>query len=280
MKKKPIPYKTFYASVFIILMLSVLITVNIQDKMDSGISSMAGLFEKISKMIVEQFTDLETNESTAEQESEIDKSNADELADFNKIFEEMLNQTDEDITAGAPSFAFAGRKSLNEILGIGSTSASTDSSESGEENAGDNEVLSGEVPELTIELGSQQLENIAQRFGYLLVAVTDEAIVGKIIGGELQPITQAEIDQYSRRGRDASVIQEYDRLITGVANHINVKRSDIRLYYLVPIQVENRFIEFQIQEIRNAGLKPDQVRLMIARYTMNTDLELVQIIDQ
>ncbi len=142
-------------------------------------------------------------------------------------------------------------------------------SETDEKGEGDSQNVSqGSIPELTIEVTASRLRVAAERLGYVLVAQTSQGILGKIEEGTLIPMRQAERKQYATRGRSASKHPDAGALRRGIAAQLpEADPDDVRLTYLVPTEVEARFVEAQLSAIEEAGLTPDEVAVVYARYS-------------
>ena len=259
MKDRSISLKKLFISVTLIGVILFLLFVNRHEMFESPIKALP---EQLSELLSQQLNKPDTTKPENE---------------MSQIAEP------ENISDGRVSYSFAGKRSLSELTESYSNNqgnAEHKGNDEGVENAGDNEITEGEIPDLTIRLNGMDLESVAERLGYQLVASTQERIHGKIVSGSLISISDQERARYADRAREATGIQNYTRMVQVLASRLEIPRNQLRLYYLVPNEVEEKFIQFQKREMANAGLRPDQIQLMIAQYTQNLDLELVNIIQK
>ncbi len=144
--------------------------------------------------------------------------------------------------------------------------------------AGDNPEREGAVPEFTIELGGNRIEDIARHYGFLLVAVSGNEILGKVEPDKLTPLSEKELEKYSLRARDASNIEDYRSMVQTISRATGISANNIRLLYLVPNSVESYFIDVQRQAIKEYGLDSQTVRLMVGRYLRDYRVAVQEVI--
>ena len=259
MKYRSISLKKLFVSVTLIGVILFLLFVNRHEMIESSVKALP---EQLSELLSQELN----NPDVTQRENEMSQA----------------SET-EDISSGSVSYSFAGKRSLSELTESHSNkrgNAELAGNESGVEYAGDNEITEGEIPDLTIRLNGMDLESVADQLGFQLVASTRERILGKIVSGNLMSITEQERSRYALRAREATGIQNYDRMKKVISEQPDVQGQEVRLFFLVPNEVEERFTQFQKREMAKAGLRPDQIQLMIARYTPDLDLELVNIINK
>jgi len=259
MKDKSISLKKMFGSVTLVGVILFILFVNRQEMFESSFKTLP---EQLSELLSQELNKPDTTQPPN---------------DMSQISEP------DNISGGTVSYSFAGKRSLSELIenyNSNRGNAEPRGNDEGLENAGDNEITEGKIPDLTIRLNGMDLESVAERLGYQLVASTQERIHGKIVTGSLIPISKQERARYSDRAREATGIQNYNRMVQVIASRLEIPRNQLRLYYLVPNDVEERFIRFQKREMANVSLKSDQIQLMIAQYTQNLDLELVNIIQK
>ena len=150
----------------------------------------------------------------------------------------------------------------------GSGTASTSASPGGKSGKGDSRTRKeGQVPELTIQVTGENIASIADRFDYQMVAITasGDAILGKVERGTLRRLSKKELSRYARRARSARQHPRYQKRLRRVAQQAGRGPGSMRLIYLVPKAVEDRFVKAQMRALNRRGLAPNQVAKMEAR---------------
>lgn len=175
------------------------------------------------------------------------------------------------------SFAYLGRVKPPESRSKKKTLAGTGTIKSALPT-GLNRVSEGEIPELTIELREWDVWTVANRLGFVLVAATDEKLLGKIIGNTFVPLTQSELSRYSTRARSAEAIENYAELCDRIARQFGVSPNEVRLMFLVPLSVERRFISEQRRVLSEMSLAPTQVALMRGFYDSRFNVQITELV--
>lgn len=138
----------------------------------------------------------------------------------------------------------------------------------------DNAEMDGKIPELTIELNGQDIHDIANHYGYVLTLMTKDKILGTIKNGELKQVDQQFLRNFASRARAAEISRDIEPIIKQLQQHLD---QPIRAVYLVPNQIEEQFIQVQLQAIRKAGQTPGEVELVTARYLSDYSIEVINI---
>lgn len=261
MKDRRLSFKKLFGIVALLLVIILLLFINFENLINSSVNKLP---EQLAKLASQHQQQQLTESIQAEEDS----------------FE--IAET-ESSTGGTVSYSFVGKKSLSELLGRDDgedpINKQTDEKD-GQEYAGDNEITDGDIPDLTIRLNGLDLEAVAHQLGFQLVASTPDRILGKIINGKLNAMSERDRSGYAVRGREATGLPNYSKMVRVLSNHLDISRSKIRLFYLVPNEIEQQFIQFQRREMAKAGIRPDEIELMIAQYTPELDLELVSFIQK
>ena len=181
--------------------------------------------------------------------------------------EQEIQQPEELEEIGPASYSFVGR-----FEGIADRQLEETKSE--QPDVEDNTETEGVIPELTIELNGMDVRQIASHYGYVLALMTNDRLLGTIENGELKQLTPRYMQNYATRARAADIPDEYFSLVSRLQTHLN---QTIRAVYLVPNHVEEKFIEIQMQAIRNAGLKPAEVTLVRAQYLTDYSIKVIEI---
>ena len=150
----------------------------------------------------------------------------------------------------------------------GSGTASTSASRRENSGKGDSRTRKeGQIPELTIQVTGDNIASIADRFDYQMVTITasGDAILGKVERETLRRLSKKELSRYARRARSARQHPEYQKLLRRVAQQVGRGPGSMRLIYLVPKAVEDRFVEAQMRALDRRGLAPNEVVKMEAR---------------
>lgn len=150
----------------------------------------------------------------------------------------------------------------------GSGSSSTSASPGGKSGKGDSRTRKeGQVPELTIQVTGENIASIADRFDYQMVAITasGDAILGKVERGSLRRLSKEELSRYARRARSARQHPSYRKILRRVAQQVGRGAGSMRLIYLVPKAVEDRFVKAQMRALDRRGLAHNEVAKMEAR---------------
>ena len=137
-----------------------------------------------------------------------------------------------------------------------------------------NAELEGQIPELTIELNGHSIRDIADHYGYVLALMTEDRMLGTIKDGELKQLDQQFLSSFANRARAAEISTDILPLIKQLQQHLD---QSVRAVYLVPNQVEEQFIQIQLQAIREAGLTPSEVHLVTARYLDDYSIDVIEI---
>lgn len=138
----------------------------------------------------------------------------------------------------------------------------------------DNAELEGQIPELTIELNGHNIRDIAEHYGYVLILMTKDKILGTVKDGELKQLDQQFLSNFANRARAAEISTDILPIIKRLQQHLD---QPIRAVYLVPKQVEEQFIRTQLQAIREADLTPNEVHLVTAKYLDDYSIEVIKI---
>lgn len=138
----------------------------------------------------------------------------------------------------------------------------------------DNAEKDGKIPELTIELNGQNIHDIAKHYGYVLTLMTKDKILGTIKNGELNQVDQHFLSNFANRARAAEISTDIEPIIKRLQQHLD---QPIKAVYLVPNQIEEQFIQIQLQAIREVGLTPDEVNLVTAKYLSDYSIEVIDI---
>jgi hypothetical protein len=144
--------------------------------------------------------------------------------------------------------------------------------------AGQNRVAEGEIPELTIEIGDWDIKTVADHLGFVLVAATEKKILGRIGGDAFMPISRSELSRFSTRARSAETIGNYVEVRDRIAQRFELSTSEIRLMFLVPLQVEQQFVNAQRRILGELSVPSDQVALMRGFYDSNFNVRLTEVI--
>lgn len=191
------------------------------------------------------------------------------MADYSEQAQEEqeVDQPEQAEESGIVSYSFVGK-----IEGI--TDRRTEEKEKEQPDVEDNPQLDGVIPELTIELNGMDIRQIARHYGYVLALMTNDRLLGPVENGELKQLTAGFMENYAPRARAADIPAEYLPLVNRLQSHLN---QTIRAVYLVPNHVEEKFIDIQMQAIRDAGMKPEQVVLVRAKYLSDYSIEVIEI---
>lgn len=163
-------------------------------------------------------------------------------------------------------------KFIGQVDGITETPPQTDEKEMIEIE--ENPEAEGEIPELTIQLNGMDIEQIADHYRYVLALMTEDRILGIIDKGALKQIDSEYLNNYASRARAADIPPDIKSLVSRLQKMIDQR---IRAIYLVPNQIEEQFIQVQLQAIRKAGLTPGEVELVTARYLGDYSIEVINI---
>ena len=202
----------------------------------------------------EQATSAEKNEHEASQQTEKEKQEQEQ--------EEEMNEPEEE----QPTYSF-----------IGATDGITDEpvrEEEPPEDTAPEDKTEGYIPELTIENGNVNMKDVKSHYGFVPALITDEKFVGRVKSGEIVSIDDSLLQDYAQRGRDASGDPELRKLAEKVSSSFD---DSVYPVYMVPNDVEEYFVETQMQAIQEQGLSPEDVDLVRARYRRDYSIEVIEI---
>lgn len=135
--------------------------------------------------------------------------------------------------------------------------------------------LDGYIPELTIETRGVNMESVAAHYGYVLALITDDRLLGIIENGNLESIDEQFISNYAARAREGHLTPELRPMVEKISDHLNKR---VRAVYLVPNDVEQQFIQKQMDAIDKKGLSPQDVQLVRARYRQDYSVEILEVL--
>lgn len=182
-----------------------------------------------------------------------------------------------DSPAHLESFAYLGRVKPPESRSLRKTSIGAGTIKS-MLPAGLNRMSEGDIPELTIELREWDIRTVANRLGFVLVATTDQRVLGKVIDDSFMPMTHSELSRYSTRARSAEAIKNYAELCDRIARQFGVSPYEVRLMFLVPLSVERRFVGEQRRILNEMSLAPTQVVLMRGFYDSQFNVQITELV--
>ncbi len=128
----------------------------------------------------------------------------------------------------------------------------------------------GLIPELILSFDNfDEYIKIAQFFGYKLVAYDkcEKKYICRIDlkNWSLHPITEGFMDGFSKRGRVVAS-DKLDEVAYAIFYKYGVPISDIVFFFLIPSNVENYFIEKEIEAGKKIGVEITQIEKVIGRY--------------
>ncbi|MFQ5676630.1 MAG: hypothetical protein ACE5G1_12085 [bacterium] len=142
------------------------------------------------------------------------------------------------------------------------------------------EEIQGHIPDMQINLAGHSMEDVAKKHGFLLVAATQDKVLGKIIDERFSKMSESELSRYSKRGRSAEALQNYWSIRQAISENLNIPISEIQLLFLVPRAVEQRFVDAELDAIEKVGLEIGKVKLVEAYYDTNLDVRVRSIITE
>jgi len=175
------------------------------------------------------------------------------------------------------SFAYLGRVKSPEQASTRKTTGSPESTNR-KLPAGRNRAGEGEIPELTIDLGSRNINTVARRLGFLLVAASQEKVLGKIVDDTFTSIGKPELARFSTRARSAEMVENYDDMRERIAQQFSLSPDEVTLMFLVPLNVEQQFIKTQFRTLKEIKVAPAQVALMRGFYDSNFNVHISEVI--
>ena len=133
----------------------------------------------------------------------------------------------------------------------------------------------GAVPELSLDLGGHDAEDVAAHYGLVLAAHSRAAgaLIGVFSGQRLVPLKQEELGHYAGRGRSAAGVRDGYEKTAAAARQSGRDFDDIGLLYLVPRALDRDWTRWQEDVVVRAGYVPGQVRVVRARYGAGMRLE-------
>ena len=144
--------------------------------------------------------------------------------------------------------------------------------------SGRNKMREGVIPELTIESGERNIQSIADRLGFVLVASTEDKILGKIIDDTFTPIGKNELAKFSARARSADALDRYDEVRDRIARQFVIPSYEVKLMFLVPLRVEAQWINTQKIILNQISVSSDQVAVMRGYYDLNFNVRIAEVV--
>ena len=130
---------------------------------------------------------------------------------------------------------------------------------------------------MLIILAGHSIENVATKYEFLLVAATQDRVLGKIIDERFYKIPENELSRYSKRGRSAEALHNDWSIRRAISENLKIPISEIQLMFLVPLPVEQRFVEAELRAIEKEGLDVGKVKLVEAFYDLNLEVKVTRI---